>query len=611
MPSSTPESSNAQPRAGESYRALRRLAIEWWQLRGQILRSWVATALAVGAALALPWPLKLLIDDVLAPSSAQAADWAEQLSARLGMSLGHTELVLLLAAAMGLAAWLAAVASAREKLTNAAIREAFGVRLRDVLLAHVLRLGPRALGAERRGELVLRLVDDVARVNRLFNKTLPQLLRHTAMTLGLLVVLAAIDWRMASIAAGLTLLLGGLARAHARDMQHAAFAKRHREGSVAGLAQELVAAVEHVQMHSAEERVRERFRTTNERSFAAGIAETATTVNLERRMQVLGGAAVALLAAAGALLVQRGVLSVGTLTVCITYMTQLLKPVEKLNELTSDVMQGTARATRLLQLLESTAGVPDTGTEVPRRDALLSVTLEQVSFGYAESSAAAEREVLDGASAQFRSGEIVALIGANGSGKSTLVRLLLRIVDPVSGRLLLNGRPYSEYRIDALRRCFAVSTQQHRSFQGTVRELLQGIEPTAADEAMWRALGEVQLDGYVRALPAGLDTRLAEDATNLSGGQRARLALAAALLADRPILILDEPFANIDDVSRRIVLASLSANRDRRLCIAITHEHSLLAIADRVVRIDDGALTTLEDATADPAPPREVRHVAS
>jgi ABC-type multidrug transport system fused ATPase/permease subunit len=184
------------------------------------------------------------------------------------------------------------------------------------------------------------------------------------------------------------------------------------------------------------------------------------------------------------------------------------------------------------------------------------------------------------------------LTGRSGAGKSTLLHLLLRVLEPTAGELSLDGVPYSRIRLASLRAQFGVMLQETHLFAGSLRACLDAAETPLAEARLWGALAQVGLEETVRALPDALDTRLGEAGVNFSGGQRARLSLARALLLDRPILLLDEPLANVDDDSQRIIVDALRSLRGERTCLAVSHQPAIARIADRVLRLEDGALRT-------------------
>ena len=167
----------------------------------------------------------------------------------------------------------------------------------------------------------------------------------------------------------------------------------------------------------------------------------------------------------------------------------------------------------------------------------------------------------------------------------------MRLFDPTSGTVRLDGRPLGDFTLRSLRAQFAVMTQDLHLFSGTLRQALTVDAGEIEEPRIWEALAFVALDGFVRGLPDTLDTSLGEDGANLSGGQRQRVSLARAFLLDRPILLLDEPLANVDSESARVILEALGRLRVGRTCVAITHESTLVEHADVVYRLAQGTAT--------------------
>jgi ATP-binding cassette, subfamily B, bacterial len=563
--------------------ALRRFGPYWlkypWRLTLAYGAGFVATALTVIA----PWPLKVIIDNVLLGAPSGIA-WLRNSSAEMQIAG--------LALAGALIAIAAALTSAFEKVASARLRELMTRDLRAASLDHVLGLSVLDRHADRSGELVLRLVDDTGHVARLFCKTAPTIFRHAV---AVCLTLAAMWWLSGALGAlglAIGLLLGMLVRRAGPLLQRASRAKRRLEGKVAGFAQEALRGLGFVQAVGGEAEVRSRFAAVNAESTRAGIDETRTQVALERDTQSASGLAVAVVVGFGGLLVLYHQLSLGALTVCLAYLNQLMKPVEKINELAGAVTTALTRAERLGDLLDRPAGLAVSQHAQAPVVVRGELALRSCSFAHRLPEGGVQTALWD-ADLFVREGECVAIEGPSGSGKSTLLGLILRLYDPQQGALALSGRAYRDWPLRELRRQFAVMRQETHLFAGTIRDALQfGIEPRD-DAALHQALERVALLDFVASLPGGLDAALGEDGGNLSGGQRARLALARALLAARPVLLLDEPFANVDPDSRAVILDALRQERGRRTMLIVTHQALPEGFAHRSLRLEAGRLTEL------------------
>ncbi len=537
--------------------------------------SLLASALAVLA----PVPVKLVIDGVLTGS-------APELLANV-----RTEAVVgVLAALAALFATLAALFSAAEKRLSARAREELTRTLRLLCLDRFMRLTPVCASADRQGELALRLIDDSQQVARLFTKTGPVIVRHG---LVFVLALAAMVWVnpwLGLLAFVLCTLLATLVRLSAGPLGKAARAKRKREGRVAASAQEMLRLLAFIQSSGSEATMRERFDRLNRAALAEGVRETVAAVRLEQRMQVANGLALALIVGTGGWLALRGAITAGDLAIAVLYLGQMLKPLEKINELASAITGATSRAGRLAELLDRPDPLDRSGQHAVPADP---VTLAWRGLNFAWPGG---RDIAFG-DLRIAPGSLVALTGPSGAGKSTLLALLTRLVDPAEGELLLDGIAYREWDLATLRRHFALAPQSPPLLAGTVRDWLALGDPGANDAQYHRALAAVSLHDVIRE-KGGLDAPLGEAGGGFSGGEQARLSLARALLAKRPVLLLDEPLANVDARSARIILQALEREKGHRTILIISHQPLPPGLAD--VAID------LSGANALPTPQVEL-----
>ena len=563
-------------------RLLKAFGPDLWAHRRPLAWSYFLRTLAIGAALFAPWPLKLIIDHVITSHSIP------RLFPAITTQPGPDQMVLMMASLFLLVTVCGAIANSAEKNVGARIRERLTLSIRDRLLGHLQTLAPTFRNDNRSGELVLRLVDDSDLFVRILTKTLPLLFQQFATLILTLGVMFVVDVRLGLLASILVPLLAVVSRHYSRQLWAASRKKRRHEGKVSGLAQEIVRGMPVIQALGGESYARSKFENRNVKRLKAGVEETRVAVRMERTLQIIQGIAMALVTGGGALLALRRQITIGELTLFAAYIAQLLKPIEKLNDLAETSGRGFAGGERLLALLEQEALVQDSTGAIELRRANGVVEFRDVWFEYPDT--VNRGVVLRGIDLRLEPGRLAVLQGESGAGKSTILSLLVRLFDPNRGEILLDGVPLRQIKLKSLRSQVAIMTQELHLFSGTLRSVLMPMGVDLSEARLWNALSLVALDEFVRALPHKLDTPLGEDGLNLSGGQRQRLSLARAFLLDRPILLLDEPLANVDAASAAVILRALDQLRAGRTCLAITHESTLLKYADDIYCLKEGRI---------------------
>ncbi|WP_039933114.1 thiol reductant ABC exporter subunit CydD [Streptomyces viridochromogenes] len=478
--------------------------------------------------------------------------------------------------------WLAAVAAGRALvgwLTELAAHRASAAvksELRGRLLERSVRLGPGWLSGQRTGSLVALATRGVDALDDYFSRYLPQLGLAVVVPVAVLARIVTEDWVSAAIIVGtlplipVFMVLIGWATQSRMDRQWRLLSRLsgHFLDVVAGLPTLKVFGRAKAQAESIRRITGEYRRATMRTLRIAFISSFA--------LELLATISVALVAVTIGMRLVHGEMDLYIGLVILILAPEAYLPLRQVGAQYHAAAEGLAAAEEIFGVLETP--VPVSGSrDVPTG----AVAFEGVTVRYPGRSAEAVSDV----SFTVAPGETVALVGPSGAGKSTLLQVLLGFVPPAEGRVRIGGVDLADADLEQWRSRIAWVPQRPHLYAGTIAENVRLARPAADDEAVRRALRDAGALEFVDALPEGLDTVLGEDGAGLSAGQRQRLALARAFLADRPVLLLDEPTAALDGATEAEVVAAVRRLAAGRTVLLVVHRPALLGVADRVVRL--------------------------
>ncbi len=445
-----------------------------------------------------------------------------------------------------------------------------------------LRRRPAALDGVQSGEVATAAVSGVDALETTFARYLPQLVLAAVVPVAVLALVASIDL----LAAGVMLLTLPLVPVFMWLVgRHTERRARERWQALALLSNHFLDVVRGLPTL----RAFNRSRAQTERIVEVSEDYRRTTMGT-LRVAFLSGAIIELAATLGIALVavvvgvrlaEGGIGFEPALTILVL-APELYLPLRNLAAQWHASADGAAVAERLLDLADAPAVAA--GTASPPDPGLVPIRFERVSFAYP----ARDVEVLRAIDLEIRPGETLAIVGPSGGGKSTLASLLLRLAEPTSGRILVGADELALLDAEAWRTRTAYVPQRPMLFRGTVADNIRLGDPSADEKRMRSAAALAGADGFVSRLPAQYETVLGDGGRQLSTGQRRRLALARAFLRDAPLVILDEPTADLDDASAEIVTEAIGRLRVARTVVLVAHRPELAALADRIVRLEDG-----------------------
>jgi ATP-binding cassette subfamily B protein len=560
------------------WQILRRL---WPYLRAQraLLLFSLGALLAQVAFHALePWPLKFVFDHLL--RARRGGRLTELGPAPQGLDPGT--LLLLAALAVVLITGLRALASYASACGVAVAANRILTAVRIAVYRKLQSLSLAYHSKSRSGDLIVRLVADVNMLKQIaINAVLP-LVADLLIVLIMFVVMFALNWRLALVTlAPLPLFCFWTARL-TRRVRAVGRLLRQREANMAGTAAEALGATRLVQTLALEESFERLFQQQNLESQREDIRVYRLTAGLGRMVGVLTAISMALVLWYGTRLVLEGDLTPGELLVFLAYLRTAFRPLHDFGKYSGRLAKATAAAERVFDILDRTPDVCDQPDASPAPAFSGAVRFERVSFAYEPG-----QRVLDDIDFEVVPGRHVALVGPSGVGKTTLTGLLLRLYDPVAGRVLIDGRDIREYTLASLRRQFSVVLQDPYLFAVSIADNIAFGSAAVSLADIEAAARLTNADEFIQRLPHGYDTVLGERGVTLSNGQRQRLALARAAVRQSPILIFDEPTTGLDRDNESAVLAALERLSQGRTCFFISHDLTLAARADEVLYLED------------------------
>jgi ABC-type multidrug transport system fused ATPase/permease subunit len=287
----------------------------------------------------------------------------------------------------------------------------------------------------------------------------------------------------------------------------------------------------------------------------------------------------------GSALILTGVMTVGSLTVFLAYLSKFFKPVQDLAKMTNAIAQTGVGIDRVRALLDIDSVIPEPATPVPLEHARGGIAFEEVTFAYDAST-----PVLRGVTFTVEPGQTIGIVGVTGGGKSTIMNLIPRFYDPASGRVLVDGVDVRQYALASLRKQIGFVLQDTVLFWGTIRDNIAYGRPGATEAEVIEAATIANAHGFISAMPHGYDTAVGERGLTLSGGQRQRIGIARAVIRNSPILLLDEPTAALDTESEQVVIQALERLMKGRTVITIAHRLSTIRDADKIIVLKDGVV---------------------
>ena len=457
--------------------------------------------------------------------------------------------------------------------------------LRQALMDKVHRMPFRYFDGTTHGEVLSRLTNDVDTVNRTLNQSLSQIVSSAVTVLGILGMMLSISWQMTLIAVLIVPLsfatMGGIIKASQKY-----FAQRQDFlGHVNGHVEEMFGAHLIVKAFNGERKSIAKFDEYNDTLYQASWKAQFFSGTMRPLMRWIGNLGYVAVVIVGGWLAVRDLITVGDIQAFIQYMRSFTQPITQLANISNILQQTIAAAERVFDFLEEEEETPDPENPVVLDPSEVKghVEFRDVHFSYLPG-----KPVIKGFTAEIKPGQKVAIVGPTGAGKTTIVKLLMRFYDVDKGAILIDGHDVREFRRSDLRRLFGMVLQDTWLFNGTIRENIRYGRLDATDEEVEAAAKAAHAHHFIQALPGGYDFVINEEVTNISQGQKQLITIARAILANPPMLILDEATSSVDTHTELLIQAAMDKLMKGRTSFVIAHRLSTIRDADLILVMRDG-----------------------
>ena len=551
-------------------RTMREIFRRFWPdarpYRGFFLLTLLFVALGPALQAVEIYLYKILVDDVLVPRDFDPFLWLA--GAYIGLNV------------------LGGVIGFFDDYMSSWVTENFLLKLRTRLFGHLLTQSPDTLDKRRLGDVLARLGGDVNAIETFVFSGIQDGLSQGLKLIFFTGALFIIDPLLAALSLIAAPFFWFVARRFARVIKQISREKRRRSGSLNSVAEQSLGNLALVQTANRSQDEMERYEREGRAIVDASLASTKLNALFAPLVNLIELVGAMVVVGAGVWALSSGRLTLGSLLVFLTYLTQLYGPVRSLSELINDLFSASAGAERIIELLDEEPAVADRAGAAPLIGVKGNLEFDSVTFAYD----GANHPALDDVSLELEAGKTLALVGPSGAGKSTLVKLLLRFADPQSGAVRIDGTDVRDATLVSLRASVGVLLQETMILDGTVRDNIAYGRSDASQDAIESAARAADAHEFVAGLPRGYDTVVGSRGRSLSGGQRQRIALARLLLHDAPILVLDEPSVGLDAESAERTLKPFKRAMSDRTTIVVSHNLLTVTDAESILVLDRGRI---------------------
>src|SRR5271155_19156 len=550
--------------------------------RGSLAIILVAMLVQSTMTLAAPWPLKIIIDNVVV--GRKLDPWLPHLLKPLLVPGHRSHLAEISALAVIVIAILNAASSYLANYLTESVGQWVANDLRMRTYHHLQYLSLRYYDTHQSGVLLSTITADVLTIQNFASSATLGIAVDMFTIVGMIVVMFCMNWDFTLIAVGVTPLLLLLASRFKKAVKKSTHEVRKQQSNIVSVVQQDLESIRVVTAFGRQELEQQTLEAVSHATVAAALKARQVKSLLSPIVSIIVSFCVAFVLWRGSLLILSGGMTAGELTVFLSYLGSFFKPVKDLASMNNSIAQTAVAVERIRTILDADAILPEKpdAREQPIRG---EIVFDHVAFAYDESC-----PVLRDVSFAVKPGQMIGVVGPTGGGKSTIMSLIPRFYDPNAGKVLVDGIDVRDYRLQALRNQIGYVLQETVLFRGTVRDNIAYGRVGATDEEIVEAAKLANADEFISRMPNGYQTLVGDRGDTLSGGQRQRIGIARAIIRNNPILILDEPTAALDTELGRPVIQALERLMKGRTVLTIAHRLSPIRDADKIIVLKGGVV---------------------
>jgi ATP-binding cassette subfamily B protein len=446
---------------------------------------------------------------------------------------------------------------------------------------HTLPL--RYFDSRTHGEVLSRVTNDVDTVSQTLNQSLTQIVTSVTTIVGILIMMLTISWQMTLVALLVLPVSFSFISVIIKKSQVYFVQQQVSLGKLNGHVEEMFSGHTVMKAFNGEQRSVKTFRAINNELHTSAWKSQFLSGLLMPIMMFVGNLGYVVVAVLGGWLAIKGRVNIGDIQAFIQYMNQFTQPISQTATIANVLQSTAASAERVFEFLAEEEEVAESAEPISLKAVQGSVEFNNVVFGYSP-----EKTIIKGFSTHIKPGQRVAIVGPTGAGKTTLVNLLMRFYDVNEGSITIDGVDIRKMKRSDLRRLFGMVLQDTWLFSGTIEENIAYGKSKASHADVVAAAEAAHADHFIRALPGGYGMELNEEADNISQGEKQLLTIARAMLADTPMLILDEATSSVDTRTETLIQAAMDKLMKGRTSFVIAHRLSTIKTADLILVMRDG-----------------------